>query len=131
MVRQVALLPQFGDFVIFNFELSRRQPSEREQTQTRQRSDNAVAVHESGQSETELSEFLVVRAHAAHGDETDPFHNLMTSQSVNVPPVIRLTTGIRNSARSRGRRARTKQQMGIVTAPRTNPHDATVTGIEA
>ena len=131
MVRQVALLPQFGDFVILDVEFARCQSGECQQTEARQRSDNAIAVHESGQSETESGEFLVVRAHAAHGDETDPFHNLMTSQSVNVPPVIRLTTGIRNSARSRGRCARTKQQMGIVTAPRTNPHDATVTGIEA
>ena len=123
--------PHLIDFVILDREAGWREPGQGQQSEARQRGDDAVALNEPGQCQAEFREFLVVCAHTAHGDESNPFHNLMTSHSVNVPPVIRLTTGIRNSARNRGRCARTKQQMGIVTAPRTNPHDATVTGIEA
>src|SRR5207253_11190362 len=91
--------------------------------------DDAVPVHESRQGETEAGEFFVVRAHPTHGDESNSFHKLTTSQSVSVPAERRQTTGIKNSARKRGRCAMIKQQTGMVTAPATNPHDATVAKI--
>ena len=113
MLRQLGLFPQVGDFVVFDLELPRRQPGERQQSEARQRGDDAVAVHEPGQSQTEPGEFLIVRAHTAHGDQSDPFHKLAASHRVKVPAVTKLSTGIKNSARSRGWCASAKQQSGM------------------
>ena len=130
MLRQLGFFAQVGDFVVFNLELPRCQPRERQQSEARQRGDDAVAVHEPGQGQTEPGEFLVVCADTAHGDQSDTFHKLAASHRVKVPAVIKLSTGIKNNARSRGQCARTKQQSGMEIAPNTNPHDAIVTAIE-
>ena len=111
---------QVGDFVVGDFKPVRRQPGEREQTEARQRGDDFVAFHEAGQREAEPGEFRVVSAHAAHGDEADAFfrvHNLMTSNKIKIPPVMRLTTGTAKIRCAFGKCAMTMQQTGIAIAP--------------
>src|SRR5207247_572839 len=84
MLRQLGFFAQVGDFVVFNLELPRCQPRERQQSEARQRGDDAVAVHEPGQGQTEPGEFLVVCADTAHGDQSDTFHKLAASHRVKV-----------------------------------------------
>src|SRR5258708_2845557 len=60
--------------MVLEIELPGCEAGERQQTEARQRSDDTVAINETGQGEAELGQFRVVSAHAAHGDEGDGFH---------------------------------------------------------
>jgi hypothetical protein len=71
--------PQLVDFAIFNFESFRRQPRQGQQPEAGQGSDDAIAIDKAGQGQTELGQFGIMSAHAAHGDESD-FHR------AEVPP---------------------------------------------
>ena len=91
--------------------------------------DDLVALHKPRQCQAQFGEFRIPGPHPAHGDETDLplFHRLAISFKAQTAPVIRLMTGIANSAWAFLQCAMTTQQTGMAAAPITNAHDAVPT----
>src|SRR5690349_18831178 len=80
--RQFRQLPQIGNLVILDvITVTRRQASEGEQAEARQRRDLFVALYKARQRETKLGELFVVCAHTTHGDESDAFHRWLMVES--------------------------------------------------
>src|SRR6266540_3922855 len=93
-----------------------------QQTKTRQRCDALASFDEPGQRQTQLEERRVVRANAAHGEESD-FHGA-PPRMVNTTASISATTGMKNRCRHDSRQPVRKHTAGMATPPMMKPSDA-------
>src|SRR5262249_48924279 len=117
-------LTKVRDFMVVDGELIRSKTGERQQTEAWQKSDNAVAGDEAGQSETEFGQFRIMSAHAAHSDKTDSFHVWKSNRSNKTAPATRLRTGTAKRAWAFSKWARSRQHSGMEMPPTMKAHPA-------
>src|SRR5260370_19718130 len=103
-----------GHIDVFELDIVRSRAGEGEQTETRKRSDNAIAFYESRQRQAERGQLRVVRANSTHCQKSD-LH--VTNQPPISPPspTSPATTRLGKRYPNPARHAFMTQHSGIVT----------------
>src|SRR5687768_14316181 len=102
--------------------MARSEAGKCEEAEARHGSDDFVAIDEAGKRKAESSEFFVVGANAAHGDESD-FHDINWAR-VKRAAETRLITGTAKRGCVLGVHAINQQQIGMAIPPRIKAYEA-------